>query len=207
MSDVTDNIAEQYARLYAASEADLIISSDNAMTHLYDERLKALARDCGCFVKKDTSLTLVSGQAQYELPARHIAAIRVSLPTGLLYPASSMEIEARDSAFATTSGTPTHWYNDKIGLNLLRLYPVPDSSGSVITVIYFEYPEGLDTDGFNTDIPTPNVFSDLLDYEVLSELYSQESDIQLPESARQLKELSRLIREVALSYYGSSQLG
>jgi hypothetical protein len=206
MPDVTDNISEQYARLYASSEADMVISSDDAMIRLYDERLKALARDVGIFVKVNTSLTLISGQAAYDLPERHIATIRVSLPTGVLYPATTMEIEARDSDFATTSGTPTHWYNDKIGMNALRLYPVPNSSGAVITVVYYQYAEGLDTDGFNTDIPTPNVMSDLLDYEVLSELYAQESDLQIPESAKQLKELSRLIREVLLSYYGSSQL-
>jgi hypothetical protein len=206
MPDVTDNVSEQYARLFAVAEADLVFSSDDALIRLYDERLKALARDVGCFVTVDTSIALVSGQAAYQLPGRHIATIRISLPTGVLYPASTMEIEARDADFMTATGTPVHWYNDKIGLNQLRLYPVPDTSGSIVTVVYFEYPQGLDADGFNTEIPTPNVIGDLLDYEVLSELYAQESDVQMPESARQLKELSRLIREVLLRYYGSSQI-
>jgi hypothetical protein len=206
MPDVADNVSEQYARLFAVAEVDLVFSSDDALIRLYDERLKALARDVGCFVTVDTSIALVSGQAAYQLPGRHIATIRVSLPTGVLYPASTMEIEARDADFMTATGTPVHWYNDKIGLHQLRLYPVPDTSGSIVTVVYFEYPQGLDADGFNTEIPTPNVVGDLLDYEVLSELYAQESDVQMPESARQLKELSRLIREVLLRYYGSSQI-
>jgi hypothetical protein len=206
MPDVTDNLSEQYARLFAVSATDLVFSSDEAMIRLYDERLKALARDIGCFVTVNTSITLSSGQAAYGLPDRHIATIRVSLPTGVLYPASTMEIEARDSDFMTTTGTPTHWYNDKTGINLLRLYPLPNVSGGVVTVVYFEYPQSLDADGFNTVIPTPNVVGDLLDYEVLSELYAQESDVQMPESAKQLRELSKLVREVLFQYYGSSQI-
>lgn len=205
MADVVTQMTEILPALHSLTESDLVFVTGDEIIRLYDEAVKRLAANLTLFVAIDTSITLVSGQAEYSLPSRHLATIRIALPTGMLTASTSRRLEVKDDAFGTTTGTPTDWYQDKIGSGVFRLYPVPNTTGTVVTVIYLEYPAELDCERSTRTIPAPDWIVDMLDWEVLAEVYGQNSDAQMPEVAAHLKQLVGFYQQAAEADYGGGR--
>lgn len=206
--DLTVLIGNLLGPLHSDSTANLSFWSDAELTRFFDEALKMHARKHGVFVVRDiTSITLVQGTAVYDAPARHLDTLHIALDGVPLIPSSSSELELLDDAYKTTQGTPEYWYADKVGVNKIGFYPVPNlaAAGKHPELIIHQYPAQLDEAHSNTTVPVPACCGDYLEAVVLGESYGKESDARMPETSAAMKQLARLYEQVIEQLYGVAQ--
>lgn len=199
--------SDLYIQLHSTSQSDAIFVSDSELEKVISDRIKDLAKQFNLYIVRDaTFITLVAGQAVYDLPPRHASTLHVALNGLPLIPSSTHELEARDRAFETTAATAAkpiaRWYEDKSGFNQIGLHPVPAvaDAGSDLEVIYAQWPCEV-TDG----IDGPRYLADLLELLTLGDAFSRESDFSQPESAQAAKALASLYMEVMDDLYGGAQ--
>lgn len=175
-----------YAPLHAVSEADLVFTDNSQIDSLLEDRLSDLAMEHQIFVQRDnTSITLVSGQALYSLPSRHLATAYVALNNRPLVASSRTILERQDVNYTTTQATVQKpvgwWYQDRQPANTIGIYPTPAvaDAGSKLDIIYFEYLCDL-----SGTINLPKIIGDMLEQLVMADLYSRESDLMMPEVAQ-----------------------
>lgn len=199
--------SDLYMQLHSTSQNDAIFVNDAELEKVIADRLTDLAMQHSIYIVRDTAfITLVAGQAVYDLPPRHLSTLHVALNGSPLIPSSTAELEGRDAAFETTAATAlrpiARWYQDKSGFNQIGLHPVPAvaDAGDRLEVIHASYPCEIDE-----GIEGPRFLCDLLELLALGDLYSRESDFQQPESAKAANALAGLYIEVMDSIYGSAQ--
>lgn len=204
LSTIQQNI---YRQTHASSESDSVFLTDGEIESIAADRLSDLAMEHGIYIVRDTTfITLVAGQALYDLPPRHLSTLHVAPNGSPLVPTSTAELEARDSAFETTPATAqrpiARWYEDKVSANIIGLHPVPAAAdaGTKLEVIFARYPCEV-TDG----IEGPRFLADLLELLILGDAYSRESDFAEPEAAQAAKALASLYVEVVDSLFGQAQ--
>jgi hypothetical protein len=189
--------------LHAGSRADLTFWSEGDLIQWMDEALKRLSRVACVFVGRDASILTVETQATYTLPARHIATLHMSHVTTPMRPAGTMELEALDTAYQTTAGTPARWYQDLQGAVTVGLAPVPDTSDEALPIIYEGYPDTLDAGKQNTLVAAPPPLKGYLAMCVLAEAYGRESEIESPDIAAHCRGRVALYEQIFTSYYGA----
>jgi len=206
MPTTTAMITNMLPLLHSDSTSNLVWWTNAELVAWLDEAVKRLARMSTFFVVRDTSIATVSGTQQYTLPTRHLATIHVSYQAAStnhipLRPTSTHELVALDQHFPNTAltGTPSRWFQDKIGETKIGLYPTPNAI-KTLSVIHAEYHADI-SDGSNIDVPLP--VADLLEADVLRAAYEKESDAACPEVASQLKELVRLYDDLIVEYFGA----
>jgi hypothetical protein len=145
-------------------------------------------------LESDDSLLLESGDEIL------LESATVTSSAAGLVASSTTELEALDDAYATTQGTPTRWYPDRIGANMIGLYPVPSASGATLEVIYHGFPCDLSSGFFG-----PAVAGNYLELAVFAEAVGCESDGQMVESAANARQVMSLMDEVTQMYYGRTQ--
>lgn len=199
--------SDLYIQLHSTSQNDAIFVNDSEIKKVLADRLTDLAMQHGLYIVRDVAfITLVAGQAVYDLPPRHLSTLHVALNGSPLIASSTAELEGRDATFETTPATAlkpiARWSQDKEGFNLLRLHPVPAAAdaGSKLEVIYAQYPCEIDE-----GIEGPRFLCDLLELLALGDLYSRESDFAEPEAAKAANALAGLYVEIMDSLYGSAQ--
>lgn len=199
--------SDLYIQLHSTSQNDAIFVSDDEIEKVIADRLTDLAMQHGLYIVRDvTFITLVAGQAIYDLPPRHLSTLHVALNGSPLIPSSTAEIEGRDAAFETTAATAqrpiARFYEDKSGFNQIGLHPVPAAAdaGNKLEVVYAQYPCEIDE-----GIEGPRFLCDLLELLALGDLFSRESDFQQPESAKAANALAGLYIEVMDSLYSTAQ--
>jgi len=185
--------ADTRAHLYFWSEADLI--------QWCDEALKRLADEAMVFVERDTSQTTAGGTAIYPLPSRQLATIHISAGTSSLRPATAIELEARDPAYATAPGTPDHWYQDTIGLDSVGLAPVP-TTAVALPLICVVYPLDLDVAKVNTLVQAPAPLKGYLAFAVIARAYGRESETEQPDLAQHATARLKLYEAALVKYFG-----
>lgn len=205
--DSTQVIDQLLWTLHAGSRADLVFWTEGDLIQFMDEALKRLARIACVFVGRDASIVTVTSRATYTLPDRHISTLHVShtshdasLP---LRPSGTLEMEALDTAYQTTEGTPERWYEDLQGATTIGLAPVPDTDDEPIPIIYEGWPAELDAGRQNTLVSAPPPIKGYLAMCVLASCYGRESEIESPDIAAHCRGRMQLYEEALRGYYGS----
>lgn len=187
--------------LHSDSRAHLTFWSETDLIRWMDEGLKRLARVCGVFVERDTSLTTSNGVGLYALPERQDATLHVSFDTTPLRPAAMIELEMRDSSFQTATGTPDHWYEDGQGWNV-GVTPVP-TSAKALPIIMTCWPQELDIARKNTLVQAPAPLSGYLAMYVLSKAYGREGESEMPDLAQHCAARCQMYEQIFQKYYGA----
>jgi len=200
--DFRDLLADLYPMLGAQSEADLVFWDQAELYRLFDESAKRLAAIAGLFVERDNSLASAAGTRTYTLPARHVSTIQVTLGAVVLRAATVGELEARDTAWRTGSGTPTRWYADGEGLAAIALYKVP-TGVAILHIIEHEFPTTIAAATPTLSAPSP--VGDYFTLRALGEARGRESDGAMPEVAAHCRERARLYEEMFKAYWGAAQ--
>jgi hypothetical protein len=198
--DISQVIDQALWDLHAASRADLVFWTEAQLIQWLDEAVKRLASVACVFVGRFTGVLTVDGQAAYAHPPQHVSTLHVSLGTTALRPAATLELEAKDPAYQTTEGTPTHWYEDLLGLGSLGLAPVPDTSDLTIRQIYEGWPAALDPG--QTMVAAPAPLKGYLGFYLLSEAYGIEGEMESPDIAAHCRGRLDLYHALLQHYYG-----
>lgn len=198
--DVDQVIEECLPSLHAATRADLVFWTAGNLLEWADEALKRLAMIAGVFVTRATTLT-VPTHGTYTSPDRHISTLHVSLDSTPLRPAGTVELEARDTNYLTTPGTPDHWYQDLLGMDVIGLVPVPNQESSLAT-IYEAWPSTVDAGGQNTSVPAPAPLKGYLAMYLLAEAYGREGEMEMPDVAAHCRGRLDLYHQIFQTYYG-----
>lgn len=175
------------------------------LTHWLSDWAKRHAEMHGVFVVRDNTTTLVNGTATYTAPGDHLDTIHVAIDGVPLVASTTTELEALDESFATTVETTakpaSRWYPDRIGQNLIGVYPVPTTgfaAGDTLDVIYHGY---ICDDPFTA----PIFVGDYLELAVVAEAYGCEGDGQMIEVSQSARQVMSLIDEIVSMYFGKAQ--
>jgi hypothetical protein len=193
-------IAQLLPMLHSDSVADLVFWSQSDLIDWMDEGLKRLARVAGWNVERDASITTANGTAAYALPARQEATLYVSLGNTPLRPASMIELEARNSAFQSTPGTPDHWYEDGQGANV-AVSPVP-TTAVALPLIISAWPVALDAAQVNTLVQAPAAFAGYLTFYTLQQAYAREGESEMPDVAEHCASRCQMYESLFSHYFG-----
>jgi len=197
--DTTQVIAQLLPALHADSVADLTFWSQADLVNWMDEACKSLAHRTTMLVERDTSTSTAAGTATYALPARNVTTLHVSLGTASLRPASQLELEARDSSYQSTAGTPDHWYEDRIGAETIGLCPVPTGEAP-LAIVGSEYPPDLEQ---NTLVQAPAAVAGYLSFSVLARAYGREGESEMPDVAQHCAARAEFYTQIFQSYFGA----
>jgi hypothetical protein len=187
--------------LHAASSADLVFWDPTDLIRWTDECVKQLGRLAPVFALRDTSLTTVPGTAAYDLPARHIATIHVSVGQTSLRPANVAELEGLDPAFRTTAGPPRRWYEDVLPVPSIALAPVPIAAAT-IPVVYASFPPEVDVNSVNTSVPAPPPVQGYIANYILAEAFQKEGESEMPDVAAHCRGRLALYEQAFQQYFG-----
>lgn len=199
--DSTQVIDDLLWTLHCSSRADLTFWSEADLIQWMDECLKRLSRVACVFVGRQAATLTVPSQATYALPDGHVATLHVSYNTTPLKPAGTLELEARDPSYQTTTGTPDHWYEDLLGSGVVGLCPVPDGQ-QFYPIIYEGWPAALDAGKQQTLVAAPAPLKGYMAMYVLAEAYGREGEMEAPEIAQHCRERLNFYETLLQFYYG-----
>jgi len=203
--DTTQVITDVLPALHAADTADLYWWQLTDLIEFMDEGLKRLAWKAGVFVKRSTSTVSAVGRPTYPLPGDHVAVLHVSYGTSPLRPAGTLELEARDSNYQSTAGTPDHWYLDQIGDYTMGLAPVPNHAGDTVPIIYTAQSAELDDAQENTLVTAPEPLKGYLAMCILAGAYGREGEMEMQDLAQHCKGRIAMYEAMMAEYYGMGE--
>jgi hypothetical protein len=170
----------------------------------FDEAAKRLAERCGIFVERDTSIVLTPGIGQYNLVARSLSTLHVSISGARLRPVSAAELDALDplwpDAVAPAGEQPTRYSLDVGPLGTITTYPRPGLAGAIVATINHVYPLPVVQD--STVIPIPAPVADYFLYFALMRARSKQSEQEMPEAVALAEARLTLYEQVLRGYYG-----
>jgi hypothetical protein len=197
-----DLLDELYPLLGASASADLDFWTDAQLLAWLNAGLSRLARSAAVFVKRNTSISVEAGTAQYSLATSHLSTLHVSLDGALLRPATAAELEALSAMWQADVGTPArYWQDSGLGTATIGLYRKPIASGT-LAVIEHEVPDAVEA---GDPLPLPDPLGDYAFFYALAEARSIESDGAMPETAEICRQVCGLIEAMARDYWGVSQ--
>jgi len=199
--DTVAVIDELLPSLHADTRANLVYWTEADLINWMDEGLKRLARLCGVFIERDTSISTVNGTGVYALPERQDTTLYVSFGTTPLRPAAMIELEMRSATFQTDSGTPDHWYEDAQGWNV-GITPVPTTAVS-LPLIMACWPPTLDVSKVNTLVQAPAPLAGYLTMYVLAKAYGREGESEMPDVAQHCQARCEMYEGIFEHYYGA----
>ncbi len=188
--------------LNARSEADAVFWTAAQMYEWFSEAAKRLASECGIFVVRDTSITVATGTATYNLPPEHEKTIQCDLAGAVLYPRSVQEIEALDSGWPATTGAVEAFLHDVEGVEKITLYrkPLVGDNGKAIGLVMRVIPD--DVTPVLALLEASPFLSEYFTFSLLAEARSIETRAQMPEIAKWLRGLADMMRDAIRGYMG-----
>lgn len=183
---------EDYSSLAFWNEGDLYAFADTVA--------QRLARSLGGFVERDAATSVVVGDATYDVPARHVETLHLSVSTRALRPSNVAELEALDDDWTATAGTssdpwPSRWVMEP-GRETHRLYPVPYTGVSgAVAVVMCRLPVTV-TSAAPT-VRMPRVFRAWWRLRVLEAAREKEGEGQMPEVAEWCGQVAGLLEQSA----------
>jgi len=200
--DVSDVLKSLLPALQAESFNQLDFWTETELYQFADEAAKRLAREVGGFIVR-SSFAVVANTAEYSVPARHMATIRVSLAGEALSVSNFEEIDALDEDWPTTAAD----YCDRVfhpTLETLRLYPIPNTevSGSV-AIVFARYPAEITAAA--AIVSAPLCLRDYFTWSVLAAARERESEAAMPEVAQWLGGVVGLYTQMMKGYWGGTQ--
>ena len=206
MIDVADCVADLAFRLNFKDGTDLAAAGNwVTVTELYewaDEAVQQLAADAALFVTYDTSITVSSGTALYNLPASHVFLLGAWLAGTGLRLTPVRELEALDGTWSATSGAATRCSVDAGKVGTITLYPKP-TAGGTLGLLAQQRPATIDATAHTTQLP--GVLQDAITYAMLAGARGKESDAAMLDVAAHAEQRLDLYRQVVRHLYGHGQ--
>jgi len=197
--NVRDIVGRILPSLHVADIERIEYWTEEELIGYASEGLRALAAKLCLFTERST-VTTVQDQALYSYPARHIHSIYSALDGTTLRPATVAELSALDDTWEDTAGDAERLVPDFRGLDQFALYPIPDTGGQTIDLIYCQAPDVVDVD--SPQVAAPSILADYIFWLILREARRKESLAQMPEVAAHAGERLRLFEDVFKAYWG-----
>jgi hypothetical protein len=201
--DAADSITDIIYRLGFQNSTDLDATGTwVTSTELYqfaDEACQRLAFLTGAFITYDTSITVTSGTALYNLPASNVFTLAAWLGSNALRITPVRELFALDAAWSATTGPAARASLDAGGVGTITLYPNP-TAGGTLNQLAEEYPATVALGSSTVPLPVP--LQDWLSYEILAAARRKESDAWQPDMADHFDQRSATYREIIQHLYG-----
>lgn len=147
--------------------------SDSELYQLFENKVNAVLPILGLIQSKDTSLTSISGTADYTFPTNFLIIRRVWYAGVPLKYLGFREFESRMPTGIAPSGTPREF---RIWNNTISMIPTPSNTGDQITIFGEKQQSSISSASSTLDIPA--VFHPAICDGVLAEMYAK--DLQSP---------------------------
>lgn len=209
--NLTNAMGDVIPQLNASGPNDLVFWSITDLYQWFDEAGMKLARTCGVFVERDTSLTSILDQGAYTLPADQISTIQVDLAGKVLKARTVRELEALDANWPSTVGVPVAFVQDTQGVTQLVIYPAPDAedTGDTIGLTLHVAPVPIMVDGVftpaNAFLSAPQCVREYFTFTAIGEARAKESKMQMQEVAAWMRQLTGWMEQVFEGYWGEAQ--
>jgi hypothetical protein len=187
--------------LHASSLGTLEYWTEAELYAIANDAAGRLARETGVFVERNP-VAVTAGGASYLFPARHIAAVHVSLDGKTLRPASVAELLARSESWQDEEGAVTHYALDVAGLEIVTLYKKPLQNGTLYA-IHRRAPAAVSSGSPSMRVPA--LLEHYFGFRVLAEARRKDGGAQMLEVAAALDERTALLEQVFRRYWGQGQ--
>lgn len=165
------------------------VTSAQFLTYL-EEAVLEFCQQAG-LVRKIYTQRVIAGTAQYAAPV-DVMQIQCAFVGGkYIQPTSTEELQNSEYEWSSKSGPPQSWFADGMPANQIKLFPNPDTSGTVFSGTYGTFlpanngltvvgPAGPTTNTLTLlgDIPeeVPDSFTPYLTYRVLYRVFSTDGE-------------------------------
>jgi hypothetical protein len=205
--DLRNCISDVIYRLGLTGAADLAAQDWVSNAELYqfaDDTIKEMTFKHGLTMVWDTSITINSGTAAYNLPAADVFVVMAWLIPGagtpsLLRPTSVRDLAALDESWPQTSGSAARVSFDAGAPDTATIYPNP-TVGGTFGHIAQQYPAAVTEAAPLTALPL--VCQDYLSYAMLAGARGKESEFAQMEMAKHYRERMSLYEQVFESLWG-----
>lgn len=155
--------------------------SDTQLTNVVNQSQKDVL-NYSWLVKKSTTIALTVGATYYTLPTDMIAILRVTSANRNIYETTlaKLDSDSNNSSWATTTGTPSSYFQDPAQSNKIGFYPFPASVTSTTTAKILYVSQGTDLSS-GSDVPFNAEsrylpYHDLLIYEPCYKIFELEGE-------------------------------
>jgi hypothetical protein len=204
--DTSNSVADVLYRLGFTGAGDIAAAGGFVtVTELYqfaDEAAERLAYESGVFLTFDTSITVTSGTAVWNLPAAHVFTVMIWLGSSLLRISTVGELFALDGVWSATSGPSVRASFDASGVGTVTLYPNPTVGGTLSQVCQL-FPATIALGSSTVSLPT--VLQDMFSYFMIAGARGKESDAAMPEIASHCEERIKLYIQICQHLWGEGQ--
>lgn len=200
--DIANVISEILPALGATSLADLDWCTEAELYQFADEANKRLAHRTGVWVERYGNQTVDAEFYIQPVPYCHVDTIHCSFNGVALRPTSVRELEALDSLWTKSQGTPNRFSMDANPPGTITLYPPNESAGTMAT-IYHRFRPAIQSGSSTLPIASP--IQDYFGYSMLAEARRKESDAAMPEMADHFDQRVKLYEQMLVHYFGEAE--
>lgn len=197
-------ISDLWPALNAIGASDAVFWTEDELYTWFNEAGRRLSGRVGIFVVRDSSITLATDTAEYDLPDAHQATIQADVAGQFLRARTVKELEALDANWPAATGIPKSFLLDVEGVKEVTIYPAPDADfdGDALNLIMRSLPAEVSSSaGFLT---APVVLEDYFAFSILAEARRKESHAAMPEIAQWLDGICGLYEQTIQSYLGGA---
>lgn len=197
-------LREVYPALNAAGPNDLVFWSETELYEYLDESQSRLARTCGVFVKRDTSVTSEANTGTYALPADHVSTVQADLGGVVLRARTVHELEALDALWPATVGEPAAFVQDLMGLGEIVLYPAPSAEYGAVALGLVErvLPPALSSS--NGALAAPTCIQEYFVLSAIAAARGKQSKAEMPDVAAWLQKITGTMEQAMTEYWGGA---
>lgn len=195
-------LGELWPALNATGPQDSIWWTSQDLLGYAQEGLLRVARNLAIFVRYDQSITTVEGTGLYELPDDQVSTVQADLNGFVLRPRNVQEMEALDSLWLTTQGSPNSFLQDQKGTGTIFAYPTPDSSSEsklLGLTIHFQ-PPSVQSGGF---LVASTFLQDYFRFYILGEARRKECKGEMLDASKFWSGLSAMMEDAMQQVFGS----
>lgn len=188
--------------LNARGPADAIFWTETQLYQWLDEAAKRIARKCGGFVRRNTSVTAGLVNGTYTLPLDHVVTIQADRGDLVLKARNIPELEALDRNWPSTSGQPKAFLEDTQGVKQLTVYPKPTMPYSADTLGLFERYNPAEISVSAAILEVPACIQEYFTFYALAEARgTKETNASMPEVANWFRSLCGDYEQLFATYW------
>lgn len=195
-------VGDLWAPLNARGPFDAIFWSEDELYQWIDEAVQRFARKHGSFVVYDTSLSTVTGDADYNLPASHIRTYQADLGGKILRARNVQEMQALDSHWTTAAAAePKGFLEDTKGLTEITIAPPPSVTFNAMAIglTMAQLPATISKAA--AILAAPPVLRDYFTFYALAEARLKESNASMDEVGKWLLSIVDMIDQAAAAIW------
>jgi len=198
-------LQDLYPALNAGGAADLVFWTQAELYEYVDEAAERLARTCGVFVQRNTTIVTEVDLGAYSLPPTQIATIQADLAGLVLEPRTVAELEAFDSSWPNTVGPPVSFVQNVQGLAGIVVYPACDSNngGKTLGLVLTVFPPTISLTAATLNAPT--CVREYFTFRALEAARGKQSKAEMPDVAAWMGKQAGMLEQVMTELWGAAQ--